>query len=106
MYRDDMSAQPSEPADPYSALELRVAGLEHQIRNIFPAKVDAVAYGVSLVHADTQAIRQELGEIRGDVHEARQIADGHTSVLAGLSAAVQEILRRLPEPPAPGTLSS
>ncbi len=56
-------------------LERRIVLLEQQVNQVLPNKVDAVAYGLSLVHADTQAIRGELGE--------------HREMLA-------EILRRLP----------
>jgi hypothetical protein len=56
-------------------LELRVDQLEEQVERGLPAKIDAVAYLLSVVHEETLAIRQTL--------------DGHTQML-------QEILRRLP----------
>ena len=56
-------------------LELRVDQLEEQVERALPAKIDAVAYLLSVVHEETRAIRQTL--------------DGHGEML-------QEILRRLP----------
>ena len=77
----------------YEALEHRVAELEQQIRHVLPAKIDAVAYGLSLMHADLRAIRGEHGamlELQGEA--LRHVADTqaqHGQLLA-------EILRRLP----------
>ena len=56
-------------------LERRVEQLEDQVEHALPAKIDAVAYLLSVVHEETRAIRQTL--------------DGHGQML-------QEILRRLP----------
>ena len=56
-------------------LERRVEQLEDQVEHALPAKIDAVAYLLSVVHEETRAIRQTL--------------DGHSQML-------QEILRRLP----------
>jgi hypothetical protein len=56
-------------------LERRVEQLEEQVEHALPAKIDAVAYLLSVVHEDTRAIRRAL--------------DGHGEML-------QEILRRLP----------
>jgi hypothetical protein len=56
-------------------LERRVEQLEEQVEHALPAKIDAVAYLLSVVHEDTRAIRQ--------------ILDGHGQML-------QEILRRQP----------
>ena len=59
-------------------LELRVEQLEEQVEHALPAKIDAVAYLLSVVHEETRAIRQTL--------------DGHSQML-------QEILRlRLTRP--------
>jgi len=55
----------------YAALESRVAELEQQMRHMLPGKIDAVGYGVSLVHEDTQAIRAELGTVRGELATVR-----------------------------------
>ena len=54
-------------------LERRVEQLEEQVEQAIPAKIDAVAYLLSVVHEETRAIRQLL--------------DGHGQML-------QEILRR------------
>jgi hypothetical protein len=56
-------------------LERRVEQLEEQVEHALPAKIDAVAYLLSVVHEETRAIRQ--------------ILDGHGQLL-------QEMLRRLP----------
>jgi hypothetical protein len=56
-------------------LERRVEQLEEQVEHAIPAKIDAVAYLLSVVHEETRAIRQLL--------------DGHGQML-------QEILRRQP----------
>lgn len=71
----------------YAALEARVAELERQMRHILPNKIDAVAYGLSVLHDDVRAFREEMGAFREDT-QARfdQIDD-----------ALAEILRRLPE---------
>ncbi|HEY5355329.1 MAG TPA: hypothetical protein VIK57_23040 [Streptosporangiaceae bacterium] len=60
-------------------LERRVEQLEDQVEHALPAKIDAVAYLLSVVHEETRAIRQVL--------------DGHGQML-------EEILRRLPRPEA------
>jgi hypothetical protein len=73
----------------YAALEARVAELEQQMRHILPARIDAVAYGLSLVHEDLREFRGEMGERLGSI-EIR--LDRHGELLG-------EILRRLPEPP-------
>lgn len=56
-------------------LEHRVDQLEEQVERALPAKIDAVAYLLSVVHEETRAVRE--------------ILDGHREML-------QEILRRLP----------
>jgi hypothetical protein len=56
-------------------LERRIEQLEEQVERALPAKIDAVAYLLSVVHEETRAIRQ--------------ILDGHGRML-------QEILGRLP----------
>ena len=58
-------------------LELRVEQLEDQVDHALPAKIDAVAYLLSVVHEESRAIRQ--------------ILDGHGQML-------EEVLRRLPGP--------
>ena len=64
-------------------LERRVEQLEDQVEHALPAKIDAVAYLLSVVHEETRAIRRTLD---GD----RRTLDGHSQML-------QEILRRLPD---------
>jgi hypothetical protein len=76
----------------YAALESRVAELERQLRHILPGKIDAVAYGVSLMHEDTQAIRGIL-----DVH-GQQLA-GLADRLDSHGQLLEAILRRLPPEP-------
>jgi hypothetical protein len=56
-------------------LERRIEQLEEQVERALPAKIDAVAYLLSVVHEETRAIRQ--------------ILDGHGQML-------QEIRGRLP----------
>lgn len=73
----------------YAALEARVAELETQMRQILPHRIDAVAYGLSLVHEDLREFRGEMGERLGSI-EIR--LDRHGELL-------QEILRRLPAGP-------
>jgi hypothetical protein len=71
----------------YAALEARVAELEHQMRHMLPAKTDAVAYGVSLLHEDVRAIRETQAE--------------HGMVLSAIRGSLSEILRLLPPPADP-----
>jgi hypothetical protein len=77
----------------YAALEARVAELEHQLRNLLPAKIDAVSYGVSLVHEDTRAIRETLTHHGDQLGSIERRLDRHGEMLT-------EILRRLPDPDA------
>ena len=71
-------------ASDYAALEARVAELEQQMRHMLPAKVDAVAYGVSILHEDVRAVRETQAE--------------HGMVLSDIRDSLGEILRRLPPP--------
>ena len=87
----------------YAALEARVAELEHQVRHILPAKVDAVSYGVSLVHADTQHIRETQDIHTAALERQETRLDRHGEMLGMLADQVAEILRRLPAPPAGDT---
>ncbi|MGH3395911.1 MAG: hypothetical protein ACRDPO_14610 [Streptosporangiaceae bacterium] len=66
----------------YAALEARVAELEQQMRHIVPARIDAVAYGVSLLHEDVREVRATQAE--------------HGMVLSDIRDSLGEILRRLP----------
>jgi hypothetical protein len=79
----------------YAALEARVAELEQQVRHMLPAKVDAVSYGVSLVHEDTRYLREQSDIHGAALQRVETRLDRHGDLL-------QEILRRLPSgPPAP-----
>jgi DNA repair exonuclease SbcCD ATPase subunit len=81
-------------------LERRVEQLEEQLRRELPNKVDAVAYGLSLVHADTQAIREALARQGETLTEHGAALTQQIETLAEHGTLLQEILRRLP--PAPG----
>ncbi|MGO8959395.1 MAG: hypothetical protein ACLQFR_18815 [Streptosporangiaceae bacterium] len=84
----------------YAALEARVADLEQQMRHMLPGKVDAISYGVSVMHAEmreqfgSQGERLDRIELRLGEHGERldsidQRLDSHGQMLT-------EILRRLP----------
>jgi hypothetical protein len=73
----------------YAALEARVAELEQQIRHILPAKIDAVSFGLNIVHEDLRALGDASEDMFGRL-ETR--LDRHGEML-------QEILRRLPAEP-------
>lgn len=70
-------------------LEHRVGQLEEQVRHTLPTKIDAVAYGLSLVHEDVRAIRETLD---GHGEQLRQ----HGEMLTNHGRMLEEILRRLP----------
>lgn len=55
-------------------------------------KIDAVAYGVSLMHADVRAVRQAQDE-------QGQVLAVHGEMLAKHGDMLEEILRRLPPQP-------
>jgi len=87
-----MSAQPSEPPPSNEELDRRLHAVEEFQHHILPGKVDAVAYGLSLVHADVRAIRKTQ-EQQGEALVSLANTQGrHGEMLA-------EILRRLPAPP-------
>jgi uncharacterized protein YbjQ (UPF0145 family) len=67
-------------------LERRVDEIERQLRHVLPAKIDAVAYGVSLLHEDVRAIRAIVGGHAAELGEMRQ----------EFRESMEEILRRLP----------
>jgi hypothetical protein len=48
-------------AGDYTALEARVAELEHQMRNILPAKVDSISYGLGVLHHE---VTEQFGDVR------------------------------------------
>ncbi len=91
----------------YAALEARVADLEQQIRHILPVKIDAMNFGISVLHQDARALREETEarfgqvETRLDGVETRlggveTRLDGVDSRLDAHGEMLQEILRRLP----------
>jgi len=86
----------------YAALEARVAELEQQIRHILPQKIDAVSFGLSVLHNDVREGFGDQGErldrIELTLDQQREQLDNHGLMLT-------EILRRLPEggPDAPAT---
>jgi hypothetical protein len=86
----------------YAALEARVADLEQQMRHILPAKVDAISYGLSVLHAEVRERLDDQGErlarIELNLDQQRDQLDNHGQMLT-------EILRHLrPEPePEAGT---
>lgn len=77
----------------YAALEARVAELEHQMRNVLTQKIDAVAYGVSVMHGEMTEqfgdVRERLGRLELGQDRIGERLDGHGEMLT-------EILRRLP----------
>jgi hypothetical protein len=83
----------AEPHDPDGSLEARVTRLEHQADNVTPQALAATNYAVSLVHADTTALRRDLATVRDRVIQVAATQQEHGELL-------EEILRRLP--PAPG----
>jgi hypothetical protein len=72
-----------------------VAELERQMRDALPWKIDAVRYGLSLVHADTQHIRETQDIHTAALERQETRLDRHGDLLA-------EILRRLPSRPSNG----
>src|SRR5690349_6294671 len=80
-------------------LERRVEQREEQLRRELPNKVDAVAYGLSLVHADTQAIREALARQGETLTEHSAALTQQIETLAEHGTLLQEILRRLPAGP-------
>jgi hypothetical protein len=76
----------------YAALEARVTELEHQMRNVLPAKIDAISYGVSVMHGEMTEQFGDVSERLGRI-ELAQERQGEQ---------LTEILRRLPEGPSNG----
>lgn len=70
----------------YAALEARVAELEQQMRRVLPQKIDAIGFGVSVMHGE---MTEQFGEMRERLGrmELRQERQGDQ---------LAEILRRLP----------
>jgi len=69
------SAGYGHPADmaTLEELERRVEQLGEQFRRTFPAKIDAVAYGLSLVHEDLRGYR-----VVGDEVDAESVCSHHS----------------------------
>ena len=86
----------------YAALEARVAALEQEVRHVLPPKIDAVAYGLSIMHEDLRAFRDET---RAALDDQRAQLASHGEQLARIRGTLAdhgeqlgEILRRLPLP--------
>jgi outer membrane murein-binding lipoprotein Lpp len=77
----------------HASLEARVAELEQQMRHILPAKIDALNFGISVLHEDVRALRDEA-ERRLERVETH--LDGMDGRLDSHGEMLQEILRRLP----------
>jgi hypothetical protein len=98
----------------YAALEARVAELERQMRHVLPAKIDAVSFGVGLVHEEIRQVREtqdihtaalERLETRLDRHgdllgQHGDMLSHHGDMLSHHGDMLTEILRRLPKAPA------
>lgn len=93
----------------YEALEARVADLEQQVRHILPPKIDAVSYGVSILHAEMRErlddhgerlnrIELQLGQQGEQLGEHGARLDSIDSRLDRHGEMLAEILRRLPGP--------
>jgi O-succinylbenzoate synthase len=79
-----------------AALEARVTALEHEVRNVLPQKIDAVAFGVSVMHGE---MTETLGE-HGEQLAAIRLEQEHQG------ETLAEILRRLPGGPSNGPAGS
>jgi hypothetical protein len=77
----------------YAALEARVADLEQQMRHMLPQKIDAVSYGVGIMHAEMNERLDVQGEQLGRI-ELR--LGEHGERLDSIDSRLAEILRRLP----------
>lgn len=83
----------------HAALEARVAELEQQVKQILPHKIDAVSYGVGVMHADMrerfddQAERLNRIELR--LEQQGEALDSQGSTLADHGRMLAEILDRL-----------
>jgi len=97
----------------YAALEARVTALEHEVRNVLPQKIDAVAFGVSVMHGEMTATLGEHGEllaaIRLEQERQGERLDGHDRRFDAIDRRLDshgdmlsEILRRLPGGPSNG----
>jgi uncharacterized coiled-coil protein SlyX len=91
----------------YAALEARVAELEQQIRHILPVKIDAMNFGISVLHDEARAFREEtgarfdrleakLGGVDNRLGHLESKFDSQDRRLDAHGEMLQEILRRLP----------
>jgi hypothetical protein len=91
----------------YAALEARVSELEHQMRNILPAKVDSIGYGVSVLHGEVTeqfaGVRERLGGLELGQERIGDRLNGHDRRFDAIDRRLDshgemlsEILRRLP----------
>ncbi|HEY2639952.1 MAG TPA: hypothetical protein VGI66_08720 [Streptosporangiaceae bacterium] len=67
----------------------RVAELEHHIRNVLRQKIDAVSYGISVMHGE---MTEQLGDVRERLGRIELALDKQGEQLA-------EVLCRLPGGP-------
>jgi len=83
----------------YAALEARVTALEHEIRNVVPQKIDAVAFGVSVMHGE---MTETLGEHGEQLAAIRLEQERQREMFETLGRGVTELLRRVPRGPSNG----
>jgi hypothetical protein len=93
----------AEPHDPDASLEQRVTRLERRVDHQLEHKVDAVAYGLSLVHEDVRAMRERVDWISQVQQEHGELLASHGEMLVSHGKMLKshgemlaEILRRLP----------
>jgi hypothetical protein len=97
-----MTAEPD-----WIGLQERVEALEHQMRNILPNKIDAVSFGLGVLHEDVRAFHQEMAAFRDETQttlaqhgdrlgELATTLARQGGTLTQHGALLQEILRRLP----------
>jgi hypothetical protein len=93
----------------WAGLEARVSELEQQMRNVLPYKIDAVAFGVSVMHREVMEqlgehgerlsrIELQLGEHGERLDSIDQRLDSQSQALTDHGHMLAEILRRLPNP--------
>jgi hypothetical protein len=75
-----------------------------EVRHELPARLDALGYGVGLLHQDLREFRAETQAALDD-QRAQLVSHGEQlgrirGTLASHGEQLAEILRRLPEPPA------
>ncbi len=90
-WRAGVAARLRAAAD-YTALEARVAELEQQIRHILPQKIDAIGFGISVMHGEMTEQFGDMRERLGRIELGQELQGEHLA----------EILRRLPGRPSNG----